>query len=171
MVVSSVTPNFAPNVYRVCDEWSYCLNICLLDTSASNCEFKKINQKSSNSTINSIVRKVLNTETDHDRKERIRVQDRRRSYDRMVIRLLEILDIRSVTEEMYFLKLIHNNRSDDALVCFNSIFLNAAQSNIILFSPKIYNLYIMIFQTKHYFCSIRNVPLTLAMKLITIIIS
>ena len=150
------------------DELSYCLKICLFaanfDTSACNCEFRKINQKSSN-------RKYLNTVTDHDRKERIGVQDPRRSYDRMVIRLLGILDIRSVTEEMYFLKLIHNNRSDDALVCFNSIFLNAAQSNIILFSPKIYNLYIMIFQTKHYFCSIRNVPLTLAMKLITIIIS
>jgi len=39
-------------------------------------------------------------------------------------RFVEILDIRSVTEEMYFLKLIQNKRSDEALVSFNSIFLN-----------------------------------------------
>ena len=54
---------------------------------------------------------------------RIVQSNRSRSYV-WLDRCIEILDIRSVTEEMYFLKLIQNKRSDEALVSFNSIFLN-----------------------------------------------
>ena len=70
-----------------------------------------------------LIKNLKGQSAKHDRLFSDRQSNCSRSYV-WLDRCIEILDIRSVTEEMYFLKLIQNKRSDEALVSFNSIFLN-----------------------------------------------